>query len=79
MAWHTPLQRLRLVGTLALVLGAAACISVLATHGLGYAPDTSVAPLFNALWPIGIVLALLGALIWVGIWILHGSGSSLSK
>jgi predicted ABC-type sugar transport system permease subunit len=72
MGWHTGLKRLRLVGTIALAIGVVLGASVLITNSLGYAPDTSVAPLFAALWPVGLVLAILGGLLWVAAWVLQG-------
>lgn len=72
MIWHTGLRRLRLVGTVALVLGVICCASVFVTHAMGYAPDPSVASLFSALWPIGLGLVVLGGMVWVTAWVLHG-------
>ena len=72
MNWYTGLKRLRIVGTIALTVGLLLCVSVVATRGLGYAPDLSVAPLFAAMWPCGIALILVGGLLWVAVWVLHG-------
>ena len=72
MNWHRGLQRLRLVGTIALVIGLVLCVSVLVTRTLGYAPDSSVAPLFAAMWPSGLALVILGGLLWVAAWVLQG-------
>jgi hypothetical protein len=72
MTWHLGLQRLRTVGLAALILGCIACLSVILTRALGYSPDPSVAQLFNALFPIGISSAILGALLLVAAWILAG-------
>ncbi len=72
MNWQMGLQRLRLVATAALAVGVVLCASVLGTRGLGYAPDTAVAPLFSAMWPMGLALILVGALLWVAVWVLRG-------
>ncbi len=72
MGWQTGLHRLRIVGTVALATGVVLCASVLITRGLGYAPDDSVAALFAAMWPVGLVLAILGGLLWVAVWVLQG-------
>ena len=72
MNWHRGLRRLRLVGTIALVLGLILCGSVLVTRTLGYAPDLSVAPLFAAMWPSGLALIILGAVLWMTVWVLQG-------
>ncbi len=72
MNWHTGLKRLRLVGTVALAVGVVLCASVIATRSLGYSPDLSVAPLFAAMWPCGLALIILGALLWIAVWILQG-------
>jgi formate hydrogenlyase subunit 3/multisubunit Na+/H+ antiporter MnhD subunit len=66
------LKRLRLVGTVALAIGVVFCASVVVTRSLGYAPDDSVASLFAAMWPTGLALVILGGLLWVGVWVLHG-------
>ena len=72
MAWQHGLQRVRLTGTLCVVAGALLLGSNLATHLLGYAPDPSFASVFGLMWPAGLVLIILGAVLWITAWILQG-------
>ena len=69
------------MAAIALAAGVVLCASVLLTRTLGYAPDPSVASLFSALWPIGLALSILGGLLLVAVWVLHGfvPGSSAIK
>ena len=72
MTWHRGLKRLRLVATAALLLGVVLLASVLAMQLLQLSPDTFVAPLFKLMWPFGMGLVVLGALLWTAVWVLMG-------
>ncbi|RRA47726.1 hypothetical protein [Acidipila sp. EB88] len=72
MHWQKGFQRIRLVGTVALVLGAVLLLAVVLTQSLGYAPDHAFAQLYSAFWPLGLMLLVLGALLWVAVWVLTG-------
>ena len=72
MHWQRGFKRIRLIGTLALALGVVLLASVLLTQGLGYAPDPAFAQLYGAFWPLGLMLIVLGLLLWVAVWVLSG-------
>lgn len=72
MRWQTGFRRIRLVGVAALVLGALLLLSVVLTNTLGLAPDPAFTQLYAALWPLGLMLLVLGALLWVAVWVLMG-------
>ena len=72
MHWQRGFQRIRLVGTVALVVGAVLLFSVLLTQALGYAPDPPFVQLYGAFWPLGLMLIVLGLLLWVAVWVLSG-------
>ena len=84
MAWQHGLKRVRLTGTLSLVLGVALLGSNLGTHLLGYAPDPMFASVYSLMWPAGLVLLILGAVLWIAAWILqafdpdHGRSAAYS-
>ena len=72
MQWQRGFKRIRLVGTAAVLFGAVLLLSVVLTQSLGYAPDPAFAQLYSAFWPLGLMLLVLGALLWVTVWILSG-------
>ena len=72
MDWRRGLRRLRLVGTVALLLGVAAFASVFLTNLLGYAPDNSFQPLFALMGRLGLILTLFGCLVSLAAWVLQG-------
>ena len=72
MHWQTGFKRIRLVGTVALALGAVLLLAVVLTQSLGYAPDPAFTQLYSAFWPLGLMLLVLGALLWVTVWVLMG-------
>lgn len=72
MNWQTGFKRIRLVGTAALALGILLLLAVILTQSLGYAPDAAFAQLYGAFWPLGLMLMVLGALLWVAVWVLSG-------
>ena len=72
MQWQRGFKRIRLVSTVALLIGAVLLLSVILTQSLGYAPDPQFASLYGAFWPLGLMLVVLGALLWVTVWILSG-------
>ena len=72
MHWETGFKRLRLVGTVALGLGVVLLLAVVLTQSLGYAPDPAFTQLYSAFWPLGLMLIVLGALLWVAVWVLMG-------
>ncbi len=72
MHWQRGFKRIRLIGTLALALGVVLLVSVLVTQGMGYAPDPAFAQLYQAFWPLGLMLIVLGLLLWVAVWVLSG-------
>ncbi len=72
MHWKQGFKRIRLVGTAALLVGVALVASVLLTQTLGYAPDPAFAQLFSALWPLGLMLLVVGVLLWLAVWVLMG-------
>ena len=72
MDWQTGFKRIRLVGTVALSLGILLLLAVILTQSLGYAPDAAFAQLYAAFWPLGLMLIVLGALLWVAVWVLSG-------
>jgi uncharacterized membrane-anchored protein len=72
MYWQRGFRRIRLVGTVTLVLGAVLLFSVALTQMLGYAPDPGFAQLYSAFWSLGLTLIVLGMLLWVAVWILMG-------
>ncbi len=72
MHWQRGFKRIRLVGAVALALGVVLLFSVLLTQLLGYAPDPGFAQLYGAFWPLGLMLLVLGALLWITVWVLAG-------
>jgi uncharacterized BrkB/YihY/UPF0761 family membrane protein len=72
MQWQRGFKRIRLVSTIALVLGVALLGSVLVTQVLGYAPNPGFAQLYGAFWPLGLMLLVVGLLLWVAVWVLSG-------
>lgn len=72
MLWQRGFKRIRLVGTVALGLGVVLLASVLLTQLLGYAPNPGFAQLYSAFWPLGLMLLVLGLLLWVATWVLSG-------
>lgn len=72
MQWQRGFKRIRLVGTVALIVGAVLLLSVVLTQSLGYAPNPPFVPLYSAFWPLGLMLLVLGALLWVTVWVLSG-------
>ena len=72
MHWENGFRRIRLVGTAAVVIGALLLLLVLMTQELGYAPDPAFTQLFGALWPLGLMLLVLGILLWLTNWVLMG-------
>jgi hypothetical protein len=62
----------KLTGTVCLIAGVVLIGSNLGTHLLGYAPDPAFVSLYALMWPSGIVLLALGAVLWVTAWILQG-------
>ena len=84
MQWQRGFKRIRLVAGLAFALGLILIFSVVVTTSLGYAPDPAFASLFGALWPLGLMLIVLGVLLWVTVWVLSsflptGAGSALTE
>ncbi len=72
MQWQRGFKRIRLVSTVALIAGAVLLLSVILTQTLGYAPNPPFVPLYSAFWPLGLMLLVLGALLWVAVWVLSG-------
>ena len=72
MHWQRGFKRIRLIGTVSLALGVVLLFSVLLTQLLGYAPNPGFAPLFGAFWPLGLMLIVLGLLLWLSVWVLLG-------
>ncbi len=72
MHWQRGFKRLRLVGTVAVIAGIVLLLSVVLTQSLGYAPDPAFAQLYGAFWPLGLMLVVLGLLLWVAVWVLSG-------
>ncbi len=72
MAWQHGLKRVQLTGTLSLVAGALLLGGNVGTHMLGYAPDPMFTSVYALMWPAGLVLLVLGAVLWVTAWILRG-------
>ncbi len=72
MQWQRGFKRIRLVSTVALIAGVVLLLSVVLTQSLGYAPNPPFAPLYSAFWPLGLMLLVLGALLWVAVWVLSG-------
>ena len=72
MEWQRGFKRIRLVAGLAFALGLILILSVVLTTSLGYAPDPAFVSLFGALWPLGLMLMVLGVLLWVTVWVLSG-------
>ncbi len=72
MKWQRGFKRIRLVSIIALVSGVVLLLSVVLTQSLGYAPDPAFAQFYTAFWPLGLMLLVLGALLWVMVWILSG-------
>ena len=72
MHWQRGFKRIRLVGTVAITAGAVLLLSVVLTQSLGYAPDPAFSQLYGAFWPLGLMLLVLGGLLWVTVWVLAG-------
>ena len=72
MQWQRGFKRIRLVSTVALIAGVVLLLSVILTQALGYAPNPPFVPLYSAFWPLGLMLLVLGALLWVAVWVLSG-------
>jgi uncharacterized BrkB/YihY/UPF0761 family membrane protein len=72
MHWQRGFKRIRLVGSIALLLGVVLLGSVLLTQLLGYAPNPGFVGLYSAFWPLGLMLLVLGLLLWVAVWVLSG-------
>jgi hypothetical protein len=72
MHWQRGIKRIRLVGAGAMALGLILLISVLFTRVLGYAPNPGFESLFDAFWPLGLLLIVLGLLLWLAVWVLAG-------
>ncbi len=72
MAWQHGLKRVKLTGTLSVIAGALLLGSNLGTHLLGYAPDPTYVSVYALMWPVGISLLILGAVLWIAAWILQG-------
>jgi uncharacterized membrane-anchored protein len=67
MHWQLGFKRIRLVGAGAIVL-----VSVLLTRLFGYAPNPGFESLFDTFWPMGLLLIVLGLLLWLAVWVLAG-------
>ncbi len=72
MHWQRGFKRIRMVGAGAIALGLVLLFSVLLTRLLGYAPNPGFESLFDAFWPMGLLLVLLGLLLWLAVWVLAG-------
>ena len=72
MHWQRGLKRLRIVATGALVLGAIMFFPPWLTNILGYVPNAGFVGLFNLSLRLGLMLLVLGALLWVAVWVLAG-------
>ena len=72
MHWQRGFKRIRLVGTGAMALGLILLISVLSTRALGYSPNPGFESLFDTFWPLGLLLIVLGLLLWLAVWVLAG-------
>ena len=73
MHWENGFKRLRLVGTGSLALGAILLLIVILTDSLGYAPNPGFAmSLFTLCARLGPLLLVLGALLWLAVWVLMG-------
>ncbi len=65
-------KRMRLVGTVSLLVGVVLLISVSLTPLLGYAPNPWFMPLYSALWVLGLMLAAFGVFFHAGAWVVAG-------
>lgn len=72
MHWANGFRRIRLIGTVALGLGVLLLLVVFLTQLLGYGPDPAFAQLYGAFWPLGLMLLVLGVLLWLVVWVLMG-------
>ena len=72
MHWKRGFTRVRLLGTVAFVLGAVLLFSVLLTQLLGYAPDPAFAQLYGAFWAVSLLLVAIGLILWSVPWVLLG-------
>ncbi len=72
MHWQRGLHRFRLVATALLLLGVLMYLSARLTSIFGYAPDPGFVGFFNLLIHLGLVLILIGLLLWPAYWILLG-------
>lgn len=72
MHWQRGFKRIRLIGTVSLAIGVLLLLSAVVTVSLGYAPDPGMAPMFNVMFPLGMVLIVLGLLLWLTTWVLAG-------
>ena len=72
MHWQRGFKRIRLVGAGAVALGLVLLVAVLLTRLLGYAPNPGFESLFDTFWPLGLLLIVLGLLLWLAVWVLAG-------
>ncbi len=72
MDWQRGFKRIRIVAAAALASGVILLAIVLLTQLLGYAPNPGFVQIFGALWPLGLMLLVLGALLWLTVWVLAG-------
>jgi undecaprenyl pyrophosphate phosphatase UppP len=72
MHWQRGFKRIRMVGAGAMALGLTLLVSVLCTRVLGYAPNPNFESLFGTFWPLGLLLIVLGLLLWLAVWVLTG-------
>ena len=72
MHWRRGIKRIRLVGAGAMALGLILLATVLFTRVLGYSPNPGFESLFDTFWPMGLLLIVLGLLLWLAVWVLAG-------
>jgi hypothetical protein len=72
MDWQRGLKRLRLVGTVSLLLGVISFGSVYLTNTLGYAPDALLKPFFPFVGELGLLLTIFGCMVSVATWVIQG-------
>ncbi len=72
MYWRRGLKRLRIVGTVALLLSAILVLTSVLTNALGYAPDAGFVGVFSFLIHLSLPLMILGIILWTVVWIIQG-------
>lgn len=72
MLWRRGLQRIYIAGGITTAAGAAILLSALLSQQNGYLPNPVWTQIYLALWPVSLLLVVIGLLLLALPWVLRG-------